>query len=244
MNKPIRRSIQILRDDGIANLVLTGYRKVIRPKLPTKTLDYNGVDVQNGRLFDDIMPGVEGSRPNYESALVAGLRDVVQPSDTVVIVGGGWGVTAVVAARQLSKNGNVIVYEGSQEQVDHIKTTAELNGVAEKIEVKHAIVGDEIKLKGPAKGAEMVSPESLPECDVLELDCEGAEQIILERMSIRPWDILVETHGHRGAPPSEIRTKLEELSYEIIVSKIATLDRIEICKEKGIEVITATHVTK
>jgi hypothetical protein len=61
----------------------------LRLLLPVKILDYNGVKVANSRIFDNIIPGVEGSALDYESALVSALKEEVEPSDTVFIVGGG-----------------------------------------------------------------------------------------------------------------------------------------------------------
>jgi hypothetical protein len=111
--------------------------------------------------------------------------------------------------------------------------------VSEKIELNHAVVGDEISLKGKANGADIIGPTSLPNCDVLELDCEGAEQTILEKITIRPRVILVETHAYLGSSPDKIRTLLHELLYEITKTEIATPDRIQLCLENGIKVITA-----
>jgi hypothetical protein len=48
----------------------------------------------------------------------------------------------------------------------------------------------------------VISPAELPECDILELDGEGAESLILRNMTIRPRVIAVETHGVYGAPTS------------------------------------------
>lgn len=230
----------MVRQDGFKYLIKTGYKKYLRLFLPNRLNEYNGVMVPNGKLFDQVVPWVEGNRPQYETGLAAGLRDVTQLGDSVVIVGGGWGVTAVIAARQAGRDGEVIVYEGSSENVDKVRATAELNSVSEQITVNHAIVGEKISLRGPAENAEIISPKQLPECNVLELDCEGAEKVILDRITIRPRNILVESHGHLGAPPVEIQSLLETLSYEVINSGPADMGREQICRDNEVIVFKCT----
>jgi hypothetical protein len=85
----------------------------------------------------------------------------------------------------------------------------------------------------------MVQPSDIPDCDVLELDCEGAEDTILSELEIKPRVILVETHGSHDTPPSRVKTLLSELSYEIKSIKIAAEDRRQLCEENDIYVVTA-----
>jgi hypothetical protein len=223
---------------GLFEIVRRAYVKYIRPQLPERANIYNGVRVLNGRLFDQSVSFVEGNRPNYESAIVSSLSKVVKSDDRVVVVGGGWGVTSVVAARQLGREGSVVVYEGSKMHVEAIKKTARLNGVENNINVIHAIVGKKIKLKGSNNGAKIINPDEIGRCDVLELDCEGAERIIIDEMNIRPRNIIVETHGHRKSPTELMRVKLEEMSYNIQSCQIAALDRAEYCEQKDIKILT------
>jgi hypothetical protein len=46
-----------------------------------------------------------------------------------------------------------------------------------------------------------VTPAELPECDVLELNCEGSEIGILRNMTIRPRAIAVETMASTAPQP-------------------------------------------
>jgi hypothetical protein len=55
----------------------------------------------------------------------------------------------------------------------------------------------------------------LPSCDVLQLDCEGAEVGILREMTIQPRVILVETHGVFGAPTNLAASVLEKRGYVV-----------------------------
>lgn len=46
-------------------------------------------------------------QPDYEDGLVVGLTETLRSGDRVVIVGGGIGVTAVVAALRTGRSGSV-----------------------------------------------------------------------------------------------------------------------------------------
>ena len=58
-------------------------------------------------------------------------------------------------------------------------------------------------------------PSQLPPCNVLQLDCEGAEAEILRGLIIRPRAILVETHGVFGAPTDLVASLLEKRGYVV-----------------------------
>jgi hypothetical protein len=62
--------------------------------------------------------------PFYEFALLRGLKAVVEPGDTVIIVGGGLGVSSVVAAREAGPTGTVITYEGDAKRAATVVTSA------------------------------------------------------------------------------------------------------------------------
>jgi hypothetical protein len=192
---------------GLVHRVLgLAYQRLIRPWLPGRTLIYAGIPVCYDRKWGDaIVPsawlpdfGFETGytdEPGYEVALIAALNESVRPGDKVVVVGGGVGVTAVIAAIRAGSSGTVVCFEGSKQYVRHTQETARRNKVT-NIVVRHAIVSKPIAVYGQESDfGEVVSPDQLPECDVLELDCEGAEVDILRNMVIRPRVIIVETHG-------------------------------------------------
>ena len=55
----------------------------------------------------------------------------------------------------------------------------------------------------------------LPPCNVLELDCQGAEVEILRELVIQPRVILVETHELYGAPTDLVASLLKRRGYII-----------------------------
>jgi tRNA A58 N-methylase Trm61 len=119
----------------------------------------------------------------------------VERGNQVVIVGGGWGLSTVTAARSVGKEGSVVRFKSSESAVRNVEETVHLNDVSERSVIRYAIVSHAYSLRGEKGKATIVSPEDLPECDVLVLDCEGVEKEILEEMEIRPRVLIVETHG-------------------------------------------------
>jgi hypothetical protein len=69
-----------------------------------------------------------------------------------------------------------------------------------------------------------IDVEDLPECDVLEMDCEGAEKEILKKLQIKPRVIIVETHPDFESPPSEIKSILISMNYKVL----KTIDRLSV----------------
>ena len=230
----------ILKEEGAFQLFKKSipfvYNRHIASRLPGATpifiSRYNGVAV-NVPFADD--------RPFVESGLITGIKEYVQNGDKVTIVGGGRGVTAVRAAQKVGESGKITVYEGSLEQYKNTTETSKINNVGDRVDVIHGLVGPEIGLLGEKGRADHISPEQLPDCDVLELDCEGAEIEILQNLSIRPRVILVETHGPHDAPSSIVEDLLQELSYTIETKRVADNSQKQYCVDNDIYSIAATR---
>ena len=205
------------------------YNTLIRPYTPKKIASFNGVPVRGVHLLD-----ATDEFPEYEAALLEGIRSRVESNDTVVVVGGGRGVSSVVAARQAAPNGHVTTYEGGAERHSVARETAILSRVADSVSIEQGIVGSGIDIVGDGSDAIIVEPEDIPECDALVLDCEGAELEILESIDQRPQTIVVETHAFLDSPESAVRNKLDDLGYTV-VNRGVELD------EKGVYVLTAVR---
>jgi hypothetical protein len=155
----------------------------------------------------------------WTEAGVAGAHAVVtNPGDDVVHVGGGFGVTAVHAARH-SKTGTVTVYEADPAQAALVRETLALNEVPTEWAVREAAVGPavfETYGTGEAQPVDRVAASDLPACDVLELDCEGSELSILEGLTIRPRAMIVEIHHFKGGfDPTAVLDELDRLGYRL-----------------------------
>lgn len=239
------KAIGVLRKEGPFELFRRGipfvYNQHIAPLLPRTTAVYNGVEVKGARYFDSLLAWRDKDKPHYESGIVSGIENHVKPGDSVVIVGGGWGVTAVKATQTVGSSGKVMVYEGSAKETNHIRDTLRANNLSDRVNIIHSVVGPMISLRGDAGATNHTSPEDLPECDVLELDCEGSEIEILENLLIRPRVILVESHGMLNAPSSKVEGLLEDMSYSIKSKEVADKGLEEFCRENDIHSLVAAR---
>lgn len=243
----LSRAATLYRKEGFIRLltgsIRFGYDTVVRPLLPKTTGSYNGVRVPNSeaRLGDSLVPWHTTDIPGYEGAIVRSIREHTKDGDRVVIVGGGWGVSTVAAARCVGADGSVVTFEGSESAVRNVEETVRLNDISERITIRHAIVSRAYSLRGERGEAAVVSPAELPGCEVLVLDCEGAERAILDEMEIRPRVLVVETHGMFNAPLEKITTMIETKGYSITDVSVAEERLREFCVENGVYVVTAIN---
>ena len=186
------------------------FDRTLRPYLPPKQIRLGGVEAYRGSVLDRTLTDT----PEYEQAARNALQNHVQDGDHVRIVGAGSGVTAVVAAQNGADS--VTVIEVAERSVQCARKTANLNDFGDIISVKHGYVGE---VQNPRMGAwgPQISPEQCRDCDVLEMDCEGAEMDILTSFDPEslPRVIIVETHGVFGAGTSDVRRELTRLGYKI-----------------------------
>lgn len=243
MRNLLRKAISSYNRNGAAYLLKLGpryvYDQLVAPRLPRRYGEFNSVTTNTSRLFDGVLPWRRRYRPEYESGLATAIAATVEPGDTVVIVGGGIGVTAVKAAQAAGADGTVVVFEGAAKKVDAVRETVRLNDVSDVVDVRHAVVGEAFTLWGDPNGADDLSPSDLPDCDVLELDCEGTEVEILRNLDISPRAILVESHGMHDASTETVKQILSDLSYDVVADEIADRGLELVCRENDIRAITA-----
>lgn len=212
---------------GVYRLLRSIYDEYVRDRLPRKVGVYNGIPIRDRALFD-----VTDEQPEYEGALVSGIRRQVSTGDHVVVVGGGRGVSTVCASTATGPDGRVECFEGGLEQYNRLADTIRLNRVDRWTSAHHAVVGEAVDIYGESDGASVVAPADLPDCDVLVLDCEGAEIGILTSLERPPETVIVETHGFLDSPESAVREVLAERGYEVI-------DRGVEYEDRGVIVLTA-----
>lgn len=251
----LRTMLRVLREDGVRSLLNRGlgfaYRRGVRPRLPgiaparlggvLTCYDLTSADRYVPRAWLPWWMTDPGGNSSYEAALVGGLDAHVRPGDRVVVVGGGIGVTAVNAAARAGRSGHVTCFEGSLENCALVRRTAVLNGVG-NLTVRHAIVGQSIAVYGaPSEVGEVLPADRLPPCDVLELDCEGAEMRILREMTIRPRVLLVETHSVYGSPTSEVAAAMAACGYAVSDRGWAEPSQLDTCIRNDIRVLVGLH---
>lgn len=252
------RAQELIQEQGLVALLwstlqyskrvaINAYLYQVRTRFETtdETVEYNGVRVRPYRSIDRFVPiclslnqGGHREPDYYEFGLCRSLRRNVFKGDTVVVVGGGLGVTATVAAEAAGASGTVTVFEGARNMVEHIEETVALNEPAADVTIVNGIVASMRQLEGSGAGVSMIPPSALPACDVLELDCEGAETEILSSLDNRPRTIIVETHGNEDT----VRDVLTDLEYTIQSREPAEVGQYEsMCEEQGVFVLTAVQ---
>lgn len=208
------------------------YYRTFRRWTPKRlALVNNEYTVYGPRIFD---PHTKDKINDHEKELLTGVRMVVDEGDNVVIVGGGLGVSTLVAAECVGSNGNVQTFEASEEIAGYLSKTVSLNDFEEQINVSNAAVGPIKNLWGRPGNLSSINPEDIPICDVLVLDCEGAEKEIIEKFDHKPGAIVVEYHADLGVSENEARTALRQNGYNIINHDIEIADR-------GIGILTAKY---
>jgi hypothetical protein len=146
--------------------------------------------------------------PRSEGGEVNAHKEYTRKGDDVIIIGGGRGVSTVNAAKEAGSTGSVTVFEGSEKYSRIIEDVVDLNNVDDRVEVRQCIVGPDKKVYDNSNDFDIIHPENITKCDVLEMDCEGAEEEIMKNLKICPRVITIEIHPKR----SDYKNTLEELS--------------------------------
>lgn len=213
------------REDGflslISTMILYIYSNYIRSYILTHTINitYNGIESPHRvSVFDRIIPKYTqaSDSPGYESAEIDAIRTHSREGDKVVIIGAGRGITPTIAANSVGEEGEIIAYEASADRILQARRTIQHNNVSEQVSIYHSIVAKAEDVAGEIGSASTHPPDKLPNCDYLEIDCEGAEELILEEMSISPRIISVETHETKGVSHPKVIELLENRGYEIV----------------------------
>jgi Methyltransferase FkbM domain len=259
MTVTVEKVLRVYRESGTIGLTRRVFQVLnrefwhihevsLRPLLPDGDfIRYAGIPIGRRKIGDQLLaqfydPPDVIDIPDYESALVSALKTHVKKGDRIVVVGVGAGVTCVIAALAAGETGHVECYEGDLGGIKALHRVAGINGVLSRIKAHHAIVGEAIGVYGSTIAKNVVQPSDLPSCDILELDCEGAEVGILSDMTISPRIIAVETHGFLGAPTEKVRDLLSSRGYEVEELGWAEPRHLKECTENDIRVLVGARV--
>lgn len=197
----------------LKNILSFIYDRSLRPRLPRRIAVYNGVAAPSKYKLLDF--GYEPARQDYEQPLCRGIRNRVLENDSVTVIGGGKGVSAVLAAQRSYPNGSVDVFEASQQQCEIIQATCSYYPSGDRVTIHHAGIGSINNAYGEVGDPDTIEPSALPSSDVLVVDAEGAEADILPELGISPREIIVESHGCFGSPTESVKNDLEQNGYEV-----------------------------
>lgn len=220
--KIISRSYEVLKTQGFLDFVKKSiefiYRVSFRRFTPRKGyIIHNKVKIKRKHILDDLFLSVT-REPKVEDGVISSHKKVTKEGDKVVIIGGGNGVTAVRAAMIVGKKGKLFIYEGGKYSYEKVKKVVAMNSVGDISKVFNSIVGEGINVYGGEHtDAKRTNPNEIPDCDVLELDCEGAEIDILRELHMRPRAIIAELHPwHFQEDPGFLLELIDEKGYEVV----------------------------
>jgi hypothetical protein len=194
----------------IWKILKIAYANILRPVLPYTTIDVNGVTVEDAKLLDKFFS--YDLRENYEQKNIEALDAVTGNDDDILIVGGGLGVTAVHAARNTT--GKVNVVEASESQSKTCRQTVKLNGVSNKVQVKHGYMGEKIRTYGSSKRAKKFSLSDF-DADVVQIDIEGGECKLLQDGDLPTNKIIVESHGIYGCSTEHLKEIMRNRGFNV-----------------------------
>ena len=229
----VSRGVRVLKKQGLFAFLKesTGfiYRNTFRQFIPKSGIyqTYNGVKVEEKRMGENLL-NVLPDNPSYEGQFVEYIREYVEEGDSIVIIGGYYGVSTIAAATQSGNDGSVTTFEATPEGADRVRKTTQLNDVKQSVVVKATSVGPIYNPKGRSPGDDKIPPSELPDCDVLAIDCDGCELDVLNDIEITPRTIIVEHHGELY----DDKTDKEGLDFEYQREKLD-----DILSSKGYKII-------
>lgn len=197
----------------LRGMLRPAYNRFLRNRLPLKYAVMGGVVTRGVRLLD-----IQDSLPKYKEVNIAAIKKWVRYDDVVVEVGSGQGVCTVWAAR-MAPGGKIITFEGSEEMCNVTKDTMAVHSQTltnnPEVEIHNEIIGPDVDVWGASEHVTRCSPSDLPDCDVLIMDCEGAELDILQNLSTTPRTCIIEAHPNKGVDPDDVVEELESRGHEI-----------------------------
>ena len=145
MSSYSKKSNEITKKEVLFKLLKKIILKILPKTTVKKIVNHNNVKVlieKKKNIYSAIKYGnnLIKDNPVKQGGLILAHQKYTKQGDTVVIVGGGNGITAVAASRIAGKTGKVIIYEGARKRVDKIKQTFELNNITNWVQINHAIV--------------------------------------------------------------------------------------------------------
>ena len=228
MTSSVKKGKKLYSEKGLSGLFQAAIFKFLANSfgIPSRKIAvFNGVAVRGASLSSKI-----DIFPEHEAELISAIRNYVESGENALVVGGGSGASTVAVAHQVGIKGTVITYEGNKNSVDVVNDTINLNKVQNRVSVKHVIVEKPIHLMGFIGKAPTLLAKDFPACDVLVMDCEGAELPILQNLIIKPRLIIVETHPMFDSPEEKIIELLKNLGYDIISNNL---------RQKSLEILSA-----
>lgn len=230
---------------SILQTVLLKLYKMVRTILPSygkvKLSGYTTCRQQ--KILDEYVPGYPNNRhrKTYEYGILKSIEKYVKDEMSVVVIGGGKGITTIAAAKKVGKRGHVTSYEGNASIAKELEKNVEINEVSKRTQIVNKAVSKAGSVYGQKDSIEVVKASHVPICDVLILDAEGSEIFIINHLDHIPEVLIVETHGMYGAGSDKVTSLMQNLSYDIASKQVADKDKSKFCRKNDIFVVVGLN---
>jgi len=175
------------------------------------TLPWSSVELEGFR-FDRRFKVVDIDPDLYESATRSLMREYLNPEDSLLVVGGGTGITAITASPHVS---HVTAIEADVVVRDRFKHHIAINDV-NNVEVHLGWVGDADDPHRP----DDVDVFDLEGHTAIEIDVEGKGIPIIHQIPETVRKVFYESHPTRGVPTIDAMKHLRDAGFDIIDRRI------------------------
>jgi len=178
----------------------------LRPALPWKEVEIEGFRFDRRFKLIDIDP------QTYESETRKLMREYLTPEDSLLVVGGGTGITAITASPHVS---NVTAIEADAHTRERFVHHLNLNGV-ETVDVLLGWAGDADDPNRP-DGVEVIQ---LNRHTAIEIDVEGNGIPVIDQIPETVRKVFYESHPTRGVPSIDAIEALGDVGFNIIDRRV------------------------
>jgi len=182
-------------------MISTAYRYV-RPALPWKEVEIEGF------RFDRRFKVIDTDHETYESETRELMREYLRPSDELLVVGGGTGITSITASPHIQR---VTAIEPDARTRDRFIHHIDRNGV-DNVDVHLGWVGDADDPNRPAD----VAVFELVGHTAMEIDVEGNGLPIIPRIPDTVRTVFYESHPTIGVSTFDAIEGLRTQGFRII----------------------------
>jgi len=186
--------------------VISTVYQYVRPALPWVSVDIEGF------RFDRRFKLVDIDAKTYESATRALMREYLNPEDSLLVVGGGTGITAITASPHVS---HVTAIEADAVVRDRFKHHIAINDV-DNVEVSLGWVGDADHPDRP-DGVDVFDLEGHT---AMEIDVEGNGIPVIEQIPDTVRKVFYESHPTMGVFTVDAIDHLRDAGFDIIDRRI------------------------
>jgi len=186
--------------------VISTVYQYVRPALPWSSVEIEGFRFDRRFKVVDIDPN------SYESATRSLMREYLNPEDSLLVVGGGTGITAITASPHVSR---VTAIEADAVVRERFNHHIGINDV-DNVEVHLGWVGDADHPDRP-DGVDVFELEGHT---AMEIDVEGNGIPVIDQIPDTVRNVFYESHPTMGVPTIDAIDHLRGAGFDIIDRRI------------------------